>query len=117
MINIMTDAIHPHWEDEVPLCDEECPSHDGKRCEILGRRPGYICEPAVGLLGASVATYKQAADRSLDLERKLEASDRRIGELQNILFAIATTAATTRERCVADEWLQAMFDTRTWKRR
>lgn len=34
-------------ENGVPMCVETCPSHDGKRCEVLGRRPGHICEPAV----------------------------------------------------------------------
>lgn len=33
--------------DNVPRCDERCPSFDGKRCEILGHRPDGICAPAV----------------------------------------------------------------------
>ena len=34
--------------DKLPFCTEECPSHDGKRCDILGRRPGYgLCQPAI----------------------------------------------------------------------
>lgn len=36
----------------VPKCAEECPSHDGKRCEILGYRPDAICEPAVREMAA-----------------------------------------------------------------
>ena len=31
----------------LPLCTESCPSHDGKRCRVLGQRPSRICEPAV----------------------------------------------------------------------
>lgn len=31
----------------VPSCTETCPSHDGKRCRVLGLKAGGICEPAV----------------------------------------------------------------------
>jgi hypothetical protein len=34
-------------DDGVPLCSDRCPSHDGKRCVVLGHQPGRICEPAV----------------------------------------------------------------------
>ena len=43
-------VILPKWDtDGVPACDESCPQHDGKRCEIMGRRPSSVCEPAVRL--------------------------------------------------------------------
>jgi len=31
----------------VPYCTESCPEHDGKRCKLLGHRPGNLCEPMV----------------------------------------------------------------------
>lgn len=34
-------------EGGAPHCNEDCRLYDGKRCEILGRRPGQLCEPAV----------------------------------------------------------------------
>jgi len=37
-------------EHEVPWCDDGCPHHDGKRCELIGHRPDAICEPAVHIL-------------------------------------------------------------------
>ena len=38
----------PHWsKDGVPWCDDGCRYHDGKRCELLGHRPHYLCEPVV----------------------------------------------------------------------
>lgn len=40
-----TDERSPRWVDDVPLCDESCPQHDGKRCRELGFRPDRICEP------------------------------------------------------------------------
>ena len=42
----MTD-VRPRWSSMVPLCNENCPSFDGKRCERMGCRPDRICEPAV----------------------------------------------------------------------
>lgn len=42
------DRIEPRWDIHgVPRCTEGCPSHDGKRCTILGARPESLCEPAV----------------------------------------------------------------------
>lgn len=35
----------------IPRCaHEDCGQYDGKRCRILGCRPGSICEPAVEML-------------------------------------------------------------------
>lgn len=41
--------IRPDWGSDgaVPWCSDRCPSFDGKRCEIIGQRPGRLCEPAV----------------------------------------------------------------------
>jgi hypothetical protein len=41
----------PKWDDGVPWCDERCPEHDGKRCELLGHRPESICIEAVKAMG------------------------------------------------------------------
>lgn len=29
----------------VGKCDDRCPQHDGKRCDLLGYKPGSVCEP------------------------------------------------------------------------
>lgn len=33
--------------DGLPWCQESCQQYDGKRCQLLGLRPGAICEPEV----------------------------------------------------------------------
>lgn len=49
------DDIRPNWTAEnLPTCSERCPSFDGKRCEKLGRRPEFICEPTVLALARAV---------------------------------------------------------------
>lgn len=46
--SIETREMRPDWTDLlVPWCSEKCPSHDGKRCELMGCEPSRICEPAV----------------------------------------------------------------------
>jgi hypothetical protein len=40
-------SIEPEVLSGVPFCSEQCPQHDGKRCRLLGARPGTICEPGV----------------------------------------------------------------------
>lgn len=38
----------PSFDDAVPMCSEDkCKHFDGKRCALLGFRPGNICEPVV----------------------------------------------------------------------
>lgn len=45
--------------DGVPYCSENtCPAFDGKRCEILGRKPGNVCQPAVSEMSAAVADLR-----------------------------------------------------------
>lgn len=44
---ISTERCEPEWFEGIPCCSESCASFDGKRCELLGFRPGRICEPAV----------------------------------------------------------------------
>lgn len=45
----------PAWSEAapgVPLCDDSCVHHDGKRCELTGFRAGPICDPVVGAMAA-----------------------------------------------------------------
>lgn len=49
-------------EDGVPVCTEECPQHDGKRCRALGHRPSYVCEPRVVEMAA---VLRQPVDRRI----------------------------------------------------
>ena len=43
----------PRWEAGVPHCREDgCVHYDGKRCELLGARPGALCEPVVAGMAA-----------------------------------------------------------------
>lgn len=44
----------PTWEGDVPMCSEDCPHHDGKRCRLLGLAPGSICEPVVAEMGRAL---------------------------------------------------------------
>lgn len=38
--------ISPYEDDNgVGLCHEKCPQYDGKRCELMGRRPSEVCYP------------------------------------------------------------------------
>jgi hypothetical protein len=42
------DGVDVNWRNGVPFCDEDsCKHYAGKRCRLLGFRPGTICEPAV----------------------------------------------------------------------
>lgn len=44
------DNADPTWEEGVPHCSERCKHFDGKRCELLGVRPSFICEPVVSAM-------------------------------------------------------------------
>jgi hypothetical protein len=48
---VLVDDVRPAITDRIPFCNERCPHHDGKRCSVLGRRPGSICEPAIEQAG------------------------------------------------------------------
>lgn len=41
------DTPHPYWSEGLPLCDDRCPLHDGKRCMAMGFRPDRFCEPTL----------------------------------------------------------------------
>lgn len=47
----------PLWHGTtVPACSAVCVHHDGKRCEIIGARPGNLCEPVVSAMGRALDT-------------------------------------------------------------
>jgi hypothetical protein len=48
--------ILPHEHDEA-----RCPAFDGKRCGVLGHRPGSICEPAVREISRQADDWKRRA--------------------------------------------------------
>lgn len=48
----------PDPETGVPYCSTECSSYDGKRCRMMGMRPGHICEPAAEAIIAELAALK-----------------------------------------------------------
>lgn len=50
-------------ETGVPFCTEDCGRYDGKRCELLGRRPGPMCEPAVVQLVRELRAAKREIRR------------------------------------------------------
>lgn len=51
--------IEPRWGSEgVPFCDVRCVSHDGKRCAVMGYRPGPICEPTVRGMSVELRRYR-----------------------------------------------------------
>ena len=37
----------PDFASGLPVCSDECPHHDGKRCELTGFRPDTHCEPVL----------------------------------------------------------------------
>ncbi len=51
-------------EHGVGCCDEDCPSHDGKRCRILGRRPEHVCEPWARLMVLEVRQLREGKERA-----------------------------------------------------
>ncbi len=63
----------PKWEGGVPHCRESCPHPDGKRCALLGVRPGAICAPAVAGMATVLSRREQrrgcSASEPPDTER------------------------------------------------
>ena len=50
-MSAIADDRKPRWSEGVPVCTEdECPCFDGKRCRVMGFRPGRLCEPEVSVL-------------------------------------------------------------------
>ena len=42
----------------VPMCSDDCPEHDGKRCKLQGLRPDSICEPYVETMATDIVKLK-----------------------------------------------------------
>lgn len=53
---VLDENCRPKWENAIePRCSEGgCPAYDGKRCGLLGHRPGVHCEPAVRKMGEAL---------------------------------------------------------------
>ena len=47
----------PYWTETLPYCSEGCPQHDGKRCMLMGFKPGSFCEPALETMTIELAKY------------------------------------------------------------
>lgn len=51
----------PMWSrDGVPMCQEICPHHDGKRCRLMGVQPSTVCEPVVAAMADILSTSDEA---------------------------------------------------------
>ncbi len=48
----LAERMAPMWPGHLPWCDDECPLHDGKRCEATGHHAPTLCEPAVEAMAA-----------------------------------------------------------------
>jgi hypothetical protein len=63
------DNVEPRInKDGIPYCSDRCPSHDGKRCEIIGASPSLICEPAVQDMAARLNEAPGAATPQMILD-------------------------------------------------
>lgn len=65
-------------EGGLPVCDERCPLHDGKRCEATGFRPDRYCEPALIDLRVSWDQMRSSAKHRIEY---LERDRRRVSDL------------------------------------
>lgn len=66
-----TDAIaHRKLETQVPICDDGCRFHDGKRCELLGFRPDRICEPMVADWSEIIGRHASVSPKAARLHPK-----------------------------------------------
>lgn len=53
---VVEDDIRPIVDRRgIPRCNEQCPSHDGKRCMAMGFRPEGTCEPAIITMAQHIA--------------------------------------------------------------
>lgn len=54
---LAAEDIRPIWQEpsNAPMCVGDCPSYDGKRCRVLGWRPGAVCVPAVDVMARRLA--------------------------------------------------------------
>lgn len=58
----LSPTVEPDWLPSqnvvLPYCTDQCASHDGKRCTILGYRHDSVCEPAVAALVREVTRVR-----------------------------------------------------------
>ena len=73
-LSITTKRCEPEWFDGLPCCSESCPSHDGKRCELMGFRPSRLCEPAVAEIFARSAESISPRTMSKEDRRRVAAT-------------------------------------------
>jgi hypothetical protein len=84
------DRMQPRiGQDGVPRCSDECEQYDGKRCQLLGCRPGPVCEPAVLSLLERVRVAEVLADGYVALPDEMRWA--RLGK-QEIAYRAARAA-------------------------
>lgn len=59
------EGASPDWSGDglFPVCSSECPSHDGKRCRLIGFQPSSVCEPVVREANRQLRSLAQAASK------------------------------------------------------
>lgn len=91
-LRVYAEAPEPMYTREgVPLCDDHCRHHDGKRCRMMGlsAREGLPCQPAVAEL---VAELEETKGELFKLRELLEAG------AKAGIHAMATAFGTVLER-------------------
>lgn len=58
----LPEGVRPEWavRSGIPACTSDgrdCPSFDGKRCAVMGMRPGTVCEPAVEAMARAIPGF------------------------------------------------------------
>lgn len=74
----------------VPYCSHDCPSHDGKRCEILGYTPSVVCEPAVQEMAKKMADLRASCVEPTSEEAMREQMFKTMQALERVAQAFLT---------------------------
>lgn len=66
------DRASPDWDAAgVPMCtSDECGQYDGKRCRLLGARPGPVCEPAVAGMASLLRRNSHAGSKPKEADHE-----------------------------------------------
>lgn len=89
--------MKPRVHQGIPFCsDDSCPEYDGKRCRLLGSRPGNICEPAVDEL---VTKHNALQNQLPGLTATLDECQRRLHRVEATLVYMAHYAVHANPRC------------------